>query len=232
MSLSESALVCSSPARTTRPSERHELSASSGPRSEGARLRASRPQCSAGRPPGPGSYFFVLPAGEPRPVPGGWEASPAQSLSFKIEVKPAAGVGGQKALLDPVVGEEGSYSLRSYRRQTLRPILLFLLLKMSRFGGLCSSCPRYLEENNDCQDKTAWVEPKATVGGMGSWTETPCCFSYGGMLASMLPLGADEGLQPLLPGEVHSIPGRPWLGLVAKLGSVITLILRKLDLNK
>lgn len=108
MRLGKSALVCSSPTRTSGPSERHELLDSSGPRSKGARLRASRPQRSAGRPPGAGSYFFVLPAGEPWPVRGGGRRTAGESRSvFIIQNRSEAGSRSRrpKALLDPAVGE-------------------------------------------------------------------------------------------------------------------------------
>jgi hypothetical protein len=61
------------------------------------------------------------------------------------------------------------------------------------------------------------------------------CSSSGRLFAHMQAwecLDAEVGLQPRRGCGSIVKPARTWLGLVAKLGSVTTLILKKLDLDK
>lgn len=75
------------------------------------------------------------------------------------------------------------------------------------------------------------------MGGMGSLgRKSLCCSGYGRRSARTRrlanALGTGRGFAASSGWRSTFKPGRACLGLVAKLGSVITLILKKLDLDK
>lgn len=90
----------------------------------------------------------------------------------------------------------------------------------------------------DYQHKTVWVSgPKSTVEGMCFLDgKISSCPSYGRVFVAHIGqrvcwvLGGGFAASSSYRSTFK--PGRAWLGLVAKLGSVITLILKKLDLDK